>query len=116
LSWVIRIAARLPQRSIVTVATNVPGPRRRLSLLGRRILEIHPYVPLAIRLRVGVAVLTYRDRVSFGITSDVDSAPKPGLLREAIEGELAELLALARTSVTDRESSGPRRFGPVGPG
>ncbi|MFD2417085.1 wax ester/triacylglycerol synthase family O-acyltransferase [Amycolatopsis pigmentata] len=116
LSWVIRIAARLPQRSIVTVATNVPGPRRRLSLLGRRILEIHPYVPLAIRLRTGVAVLTYRDHVSFGITSDVDSAPKPGLLSEAIEGELAELLAMARTSVTDPRSGSPGRFGPVGPG
>lgn len=115
-SWVIRVAAGLPQRSIVTVATNVPGPRRRLFLLGRQILQIHPYVPLAIRMRTGVAVLTYRDHVSFGITSDVDSAPKPGLLSGAIEGELAELLAMARTSVTNPGSSGPGRFGPVGPG
>ena len=40
ISWGIRLASHLPQRSIVTVTTNVPGPREPLYLLGRRIVEI----------------------------------------------------------------------------
>jgi diacylglycerol O-acyltransferase len=42
----VRIAARLPQRSVVTVTTNVPGPREPLYALGRRLVEMIPYVPI----------------------------------------------------------------------
>ena len=41
----VRLAAHLPQRSIVTVTTNVPGPRTPLYGLGRRVVEIIPYRP-----------------------------------------------------------------------
>jgi len=95
ISWGIRIAARLPQRNIVTVTTNIPGPRRPLYLLGRRMLEILPYVPIAVRLRTGIAILTYCDQVVFGITADYDSAPEIGLLAAAIDRGLAELVDAA---------------------
>jgi hypothetical protein len=58
-SRAIRAALWLPQRAVVTVTTNVPGPRVRLHVLGRPILGILPYVPIAERMRIGVAVLTY---------------------------------------------------------
>ncbi|WP_165449582.1 WS/DGAT domain-containing protein [Krasilnikovia cinnamomea] len=50
----------MPQSAITTVATNVPGLDRQLYLLGRPIREILPYVPIAERLRIGVAVFILR--------------------------------------------------------
>ncbi|CAN5695678.1 wax ester/triacylglycerol synthase family O-acyltransferase [soil metagenome] len=69
-----RLGLGLPQRQVATVATNVPGPREALSCLGRPVLDLLPYVPLADRVRVGVAVLSYRDVMSFGVTGDAASA------------------------------------------
>jgi diacylglycerol O-acyltransferase len=58
-------------------------------------VEILPYVPIAVRLRTGVSVLTYCDRVAFGVTTDYRSAPEADLLARAIEAGVAELLAAA---------------------
>jgi len=41
------VAFHIPQRQIVTVTTNVPGPRTSLFGLGRRVEQIVPYVPIA---------------------------------------------------------------------
>lgn len=90
-SLAIRLAARLPQRNVITVTTNVPGPRQPLYVLGRRLVELLPYVPIAVRVRVGVAVMTYCDDVAFGITADYDNAPEVDLLARAIERVIADL-------------------------
>jgi diacylglycerol O-acyltransferase / wax synthase len=94
-SWGLRLAMRLPQRSVVTVTTNVPGPRRPLYCLGRRMLEIFPYVPIALRLRTGVSILSYCDQITFGVTSDFASdfatASDPGVLASAITAGIDEL-------------------------
>ncbi|TYB60219.1 wax ester/triacylglycerol synthase family O-acyltransferase [Nonomuraea sp. PA05] len=95
-SWGMRLAAHLPQRQIVTVTTNVPGPRKPLYLLGRKALEILPYVPIATRLRTGVSIFTYCDRVTFGVTGDYDTAPDTGRLAQDIEQELQKLLLAYR--------------------
>ncbi|MET0134719.1 MAG: WS/DGAT domain-containing protein [Kibdelosporangium sp.] len=95
IAWALRLVVRLPQRSVVTVTTNVPGPRRPLKLLGREVIEILPYVPIAVRLRTAVSVLTYHDRVAFGITADYDTVPDVGQMATAIEREIAELVTAA---------------------
>ncbi|GAB3147710.1 diacyglycerol O-acyltransferase [Amycolatopsis stemonae] len=95
-AWAIRAASHLPQRNIVTVTTNVRGPAEPLSALGRRIVEIYPYVPIALRVRIGVAMLSYAGRVTFGITSDAEAIPETDLLAKAIEGEVRALRAAAR--------------------
>ncbi len=66
IAWAIRAAAHLPQRNIVTVTTNIPGPRKPLSVLGREIVAMYPYVPIALRVRTGVAMLSYAGRSSSG--------------------------------------------------
>ena len=109
ISWGIRLAARLPQRNIVTVTTNVPGPKRPLYLLGHRMLEILPYVPIAIRLRTGIAILTYCDQVVFGITADYDSAPEVGMLTTAIDQGLAELVDAAHARASAPSPARPDR-------
>ena len=48
-----RVGTRLPQSSVNTVTTNVPGPQHPLYLSGRRMLEAFPFVPLGGHVRVG---------------------------------------------------------------
>lgn len=91
-SWGLRLAMRLPQRSVITVTTNVPGPRRPLYILGHRMLEIFPYVPIALRLRTGVSILSYCDQITFGVTTDYAVASEPGFLANAITDGIRELL------------------------
>jgi len=95
-SWLVRLGFELPQRDIVTVTTNVPGPRQPLYGMGRRIVEIIPYVPIATTLRTGVSIFTYCDRVTFGITGDFDASPDLDVLARGIEDGLADLLKASR--------------------
>lgn len=100
LSWSIRFGAMLPQRSIVTVTTNVPGPREPLDVLGRPIVEILPYVPIAVRIRTGIAVLSYADRLTLGITADYDSNPDVDVLAAALRDAFAALVSAAKARIT----------------
>jgi uncharacterized protein DUF1298 len=34
-AWAVRLLARMPQHGVVTLATNVPGPRNPLRIMGR---------------------------------------------------------------------------------
>jgi hypothetical protein len=93
--WV-RLAFGLPQREIVTVTTNVPGPQQPLHGMGRRLVEIIPYVPIATTLRTGIAIFSYCGTVTFGITGDFAANPDLEVLARGIESGLSELLAAAR--------------------
>jgi WS/DGAT/MGAT family acyltransferase len=95
-SAAVRLAYRLPQHEIVTVTTNVPGPRQPLYGMGRKLLEIIPYVPIATTLRTGVSILSYCDQVTFGLTGDYDSTPDLDVLARGIERHVAALLRAAR--------------------
>lgn len=98
-SWVIRLLTRLPQRGIVTLATNVPGPRHRLRIMGHNVVSVLPIPPIALRLRTGVAVLSYADDLVFGITADYQTTADVEELANGIELAVAYLDALSRGSV-----------------
>jgi diacylglycerol O-acyltransferase len=87
-----RLALRAPQRNLNTITTNVPGPQVPLYVVGRRMLKAYPYVPLAARLRIGVAMFSYDGQVNFGITGDYDTAPDIGVLAAGIERGLDDLV------------------------
>jgi diacylglycerol O-acyltransferase / wax synthase len=87
-----RLAFRIPQRTLNTVTTNVPGPQHPLFLAERRMLEAIPYVPLAGHVRVGVAIFSYDGALKFGVTGDYDTAPDIRILCNGIEDGVAELL------------------------
>ena len=88
----MRAALRLPQRQIATVTTNVPGPRQTLYALGRPAEAMLPYVPIADRVRIGVAMFSYRDTLSFGITADYDTTPDLQVLADGIAASMDELV------------------------
>ncbi|MFX0577791.1 wax ester/triacylglycerol synthase family O-acyltransferase [Nocardia nepalensis] len=95
-AWAFRLAGRYPQHSVGALATNVPGPRHRLTVQGREVLEILPCIPIAMRLRTTIAILSYHDRLTFGITGDYDTTPDIDMIAEGIENGIAELLAQSR--------------------
>jgi diacylglycerol O-acyltransferase len=91
----MRILRRLPQHTINTVTTNVPGPQHPLYLAGREMLEYLPFVPIVQGMRVGLAIMSYNGKVAFGVTGDYDTVPDIEVLAGGIEDAIAELLKLA---------------------
>ena len=94
-SWLVRKLFWLPQREIVTVTTNVPGPRQPLYWMGRRLEEIIPYVPIASRVRTSISIFSYDGDMTFGITGDYAANPDLDVLAQGIEHGISELLLAA---------------------
>ena len=53
-------------------------------------------MPIASRVRTGVAILTYCDRLAIGVTGDYEFAPDVEILARGIEDDLSALAATAR--------------------
>jgi diacylglycerol O-acyltransferase len=94
--WGIRLGMSFPQWFVDTVATNVPGPRETLYCLGREAEQLLPYVPIADQVRVGIAIFSYRDVLTFGITGDHETTPDLDVLAEGIVDSLSELVGASR--------------------
>lgn len=92
LALLLRAVTVFPQQGVAGLVTNVPGPKQRMRLLGREMVELSGYVPIAMRLRTAVTVVGYDDRLSFGITGDYDTAADIDVLAETVE-KTVEVLA-----------------------
>jgi hypothetical protein len=79
------------QRFFNVVVTNVPGPQFPLYLLGRRMLDPFPMVPLASGQGVGVALLSYDGHINFGLVGDYDLLWDLEDLAGDVEASLVEL-------------------------
>jgi diacylglycerol O-acyltransferase len=97
-AWTVRLLSRLPQRSVVTVVTNVPGPRQPLTVMGCKVLRLMPVPPIAVGFRTGVAIFSYADELTFGLLVDFDAAPDVDELAIGIERGVRRLHRLARAS------------------
>lgn len=94
-AWTFRTLSRLPQRAVVTVATNVPGPRQRLQVMGHDVVHLLPIPPIALQVRTGIAILSYADDLVFGIIADYDTAPDVDELAQGVERAVARLVAFS---------------------
>jgi diacylglycerol O-acyltransferase / wax synthase len=94
-AWAVRAVTRLPQRSVVTVATNVPGPRQQMQVMRRKVVRMFPIPPIALGLRTGIAIVSYADKLVFGITGDYDTAPDVDDLARGIERAVERLVAVS---------------------
>ena len=90
-----RVGARVPQRQVSTVTTNVPGPQIPLYLLGRELIDMFPYVPIGADIRISIGIVSYRGRLEFGISADYDKVADVDTLGRGIEASLAELVGAA---------------------
>ncbi len=73
------------------VVTNVPGPQVPMYMLGARMLESYPNVPLADRLGLGIALLSYAGKLHWGFNADYDLLPDLDLFVQAIRESYQEL-------------------------
>jgi diacylglycerol O-acyltransferase / wax synthase len=96
-----RLAGR--QRFFNLVVTNVPGPQFPLYLLGRRMLDPFPMVPLAKGQGIGVALLSYDGAINFGIVGDYDLLWDLDDFGDDLRESLAELAAVAGVDLTATE-------------
>jgi WS/DGAT/MGAT family acyltransferase len=80
------------QTDTQSVLTNVPGPQEPRFLLGRRMLQSYPVVPLHEGVHITVGAMSYDGRVAFGVTGDYDSCPDLDVMTEAMGPALADLL------------------------
>jgi WS/DGAT/MGAT family acyltransferase len=90
----VKAWAHSPQRIFSTVTTNVPGPQAPLYLLGRRMTDMYPYVPLGADLRITIAIASYAGQLAWGVTGDHDSVPDLRVLSDGIEQSIAELISI----------------------
>jgi diacylglycerol O-acyltransferase len=86
-----RAYGRSGQGRVNLVASNVRGPATQPHLLGRRLLELIPWVPTAEEVRVSTAMVTCAGRLTIGITGDTAALPDLDALVAAVARELAEL-------------------------
>jgi WS/DGAT/MGAT family acyltransferase len=96
----VTLAARLLREAspFNMVVTNVPGPRTPLFLLGARMMEAYPLVPLLGTLGLGIALLSYERSLAWGFVADRDLVPDLHELVLDVAGELARLRELAQRS------------------
>jgi hypothetical protein len=91
-AYVSRLAART--RSFNMVVTNVPGPEQQLDLLGARLEEVYPLVPLFSNQGLGIAVFSYRNSLFWGLNADWEAVPDLHDLLDALHEEFEVLCKL----------------------
>jgi WS/DGAT/MGAT family acyltransferase len=79
-----RAASRAGQQFMQVTATNVPGPRVPLYVLGRQMQELHAYVPINMGSRISIGIYSYLDAMTFGLNADFDAFPDVDVLAAGI--------------------------------
>jgi hypothetical protein len=78
------------------VVSNVPGPQTPFYLLGRRMVEVYPFVPLSPQGHaLSVGVVSYDGGVFFGLAGDRDLFADLDQVADDLDAALAEQLATA---------------------
>lgn len=92
------LASLVERQPLVNViVTNVPGPQVPLYLMGARMLEAFPYVPVGANFSLNVAILSYDGALNLSITADAETCPDADVLARGIEASIAELAEVAGT-------------------
>ncbi len=110
--------ASMPMPAVNMVSTNVPGPQVPLYTLGRKMLGYYPYVPVGYAVGCGCAILTYDQKITFGLTADLQAMPDVERLRDFLNESFAELLKAAGIEKSDSlpiKKSAPRTVEKVTP-
>ena len=94
----LSMASRLASgaRPFNMTVTNVPGPQFPLYLLGAKLAEQYPLVPLWHGHGVGVALFSYNGEISWGFNADYDIMEDLDLFVASIEDEFVVLQEAAR--------------------
>jgi diacylglycerol O-acyltransferase len=89
LAAAVRLISRT--RAFNVIVTNVPGPPVTFHLLDATMTAAYPHVPLFENQGLGIALLSYAGRLSFGLVGEWDLLPDVDRLAGWIEASYAEL-------------------------
>jgi diacylglycerol O-acyltransferase len=79
-------------RAFNLVVSNIPGPPVPLYMLGCKLEEVYPVVPLADEHAVSIGLTTVDDQAFFGVYADRESLPDADELASAIADSIDDLL------------------------
>ena len=96
-----------------TVSTNVPGPMIPLYFGPHKLVDWLPLGIVSNNIGLFVAILTYNQRITLGITVDARLIPDPWFLTQCLEESYAELREAA--GIQDDEATGARCFAVADP-
>jgi diacylglycerol O-acyltransferase / wax synthase len=83
--------SRAGTRAVNMIVTNVPGPALPVYMLGARMLESYPVVPLMANEALNVALLSYDGGLFWGFHADWDAVPDLHAFAESIPAGFEEL-------------------------
>ncbi len=84
----------LLSQKATAVLTNVPGPPQALYLAGSRVKEMMFWVPQNGNIGLGLSILSYDNKVFFGMISDRRLVEKPSEITSRFKKEFEKLLYL----------------------
>lgn len=87
--------ATTPVAAFNMVSTNVPGPQVPLYAMGKRMVSYYPYVPVGYAVGCGCAIMSYDQKLTFGLTSDTHAMPDVEVLNQFLKESFAELRTAA---------------------
>jgi len=103
------LASQLPVTPFNLVCTNVPGPQSPLYLLGHKMLDWFPYVPVGGEMAVNCAILSYNGKVYFGFSGDVHAAPDLNRMEKLLILSFNELREAIDLRKPEKERSRKKR-------
>ncbi|WP_460529470.1 WS/DGAT/MGAT family O-acyltransferase [Chitinimonas naiadis] len=83
------------------VMTNVPGPKEPIYMAGAKVHDLQFWVPQSGEIGMGVSILSYNDRVNFGVMTDKKLVPDPARIIEGFAAEFEKLVLATLLSVLD---------------
>lgn len=102
------LASLLPITPFNMVCTNIRGPDEPLYLLGHKMLEWYPYVPVGGEMSLNCAILSYEGNTYFGFSGDVHAAPDLERLEHLMKKNVAELLRASERKLDKTTIRSPR--------
>lgn len=107
----IRLASSLHPYNLIV--SNVPGPQFPLYLLGARLLEGYPAVPLFEYQGLGIATFSYDGHLFWGLNADWELVPDLHDIAEGLVASFEELQQAAGIAIAapQKRSQSPRRKG-----
>jgi diacylglycerol O-acyltransferase len=88
-TWLVLKA--VDRQRVNVCSANIPGPRTPRFLLGSRVLEVAPILPLIGTVSLGVGAISYAGAVMIGITADRDAFPDLDVFMRGMRQELDAL-------------------------
>jgi WS/DGAT/MGAT family acyltransferase len=87
----LSLGSRAASGPINMIVTNVPGPQFPLYMLGAKLVESYPQVPLLQGTGIGVALFSYDGHIFWGLNGDYGMVPDLEDFRRAVMDSFREL-------------------------